>query len=87
MAEYMINESVVNAVQYDRTRQNEIKNFLSGLDYKIVTERHPGGLSKVVIDMPGKHIEVHEGHYLVKESDGSLFTVDDLNSLSKIELL
>ena len=84
MAEYMINESVVNAVKYDRNNQSTIKNFLKGLDYEIVTERHMGGLSKVVIHMPTYNIEVNEGEYLVKENDGNMYTT---KSLGNVELL
>lgn len=84
MAEYMINESVVNAVKYDRNNQSTIKNFLKGLDYEIVTERHMGGISKVIIHMPTHNIEVKEGEYLVKESDGSMYST---KSLGNVELL
>lgn len=84
MAEYMINESVVNAVKYDCNNQSTIKNFLKGLDYEIITEKHMGGLSKVVIHMPTHNIEVNEGEYLVKESDGNMYTT---KSLGNVELL
>lgn len=84
MAEYMINESVVNAVKYDCNNQSTIKNFLKGLDYEIITENHMGGLSKVVIHMQTHNIEVNEGEYLVKESDGNMYTT---KSLDNVELL